>query len=151
MIKIKSLKFPLLIILVSLVLVIGCTSASSPTQPQQVVEIADNSVTAPASLTVEITPQGFNPKMLTIKQGETVTFVNKDTNLHWPASAVHPTHAVYDGTSLSEHCPNPESTSFDACHGLEPGETFSFRFDKVGSWNYHDHFNPASTGTINVK
>src|SRR3972149_5818942 len=71
------------------------------------------------SKVVEITATGFIPSSLTIKAGETVTFVNKDTKAHWPASAMHPTHLLY-----------PESggcigSKFDACRGLNQDENFS--------------------------
>ena len=99
--------------------------------------------------TIEIIPSGFKPSTLTIKKGDTVTFVNKGSQAAWPASAVHPIHSAYDGTSLSEHC--SKGNSFDACHGLSQGESYSFTFDKVGSWKYHDHLNPGHTGTIVVE
>ena len=86
---------------------------------------------------VEITSSGFIPKALTINSGNTVVFANKDSSSHWPASAVHPTHQLYPG--------------FDARHGLAENEEYSFKFDKKGSWKYHDHLNPSLTGTIVVQ
>lgn len=94
--------------------------------------------------TIEITAAGFSPSTLTIKAGDTVTWINKDTAQHWPASALHPTHAVY---------PEPGgcfASKFDACKGLEAGESFSFTFTHVGEWKYHDHLNPTLFGTIAV-
>jgi plastocyanin len=69
----------------------------------------------------------------------------------WPASAFHPTHTVYSGTSLSEHCPDTAGTAFDACKGFLPGQSWSFKFTKAGTWKYHDHLNPGATGTIVVE
>ncbi len=94
---------------------------------------------------VEITSSGFNPKSLSIDAGDKVTFVNKDSKPHWPASDVHPTHGAY-----------PESggcigSKFDACKGLAEGERFLFTFDERGSWDYHDHLNPRESGTIVVE
>ena len=99
--------------------------------------------------TVKITTTGFEPKMLTIKAGTTVTFVNEDANQHWPASAMHPTHTVYPGSDIKK-CGSSESI-FDACKGLEQGESFSFTFTEKGSWKYHDHLGISSTGTIVVE
>src|SRR3989338_3951295 len=99
--------------------------------------------------TIEMTSDGFSHGTLTIKAGDTVTFINKDSGQHWPASAVHPTHAAYDGTSLSEHC--PDGNSFDACRGLENGEEYSYKFEKTGTWKYHDHLRPGQAGTIVVQ
>jgi plastocyanin len=97
------------------------------------------------------TDSGYAPSTLTIKKGETVTFKNQSSRSMWPASAMHPTHRVYSGTSLDEHCPDTTGTAFDACKGFLPGESWSFKFDKVGSWKYHDHLNPGATGTIVVE
>jgi plastocyanin len=94
---------------------------------------------------------GYSPKTLTIKKGETVTFKNQSSRSMWPASAMHPSHRVYSGTSLEEHCPDLSGTAFDACKGYLPGESWSFKFDKVGTWKYHDHLTPSDTGTIVVE
>ena len=82
---------------------------------------------------------------MTIKTGTTVTFTNEDSNQHWPASAMHPTHTAY-----------PESggcigSKFDACKGLAQGESFSFTFNEIGSWGYHDHLRASMTGKIVVE
>jgi plastocyanin len=86
-----------------------------------------------------------------IKKGETVTFKNQSSNSMWPASAMHPTHRVYSGTSLDEHCPDTTGTAFDACKGFLPGQSWSFIFNKTGTWKYHDHLNPSATGTVVVE
>jgi plastocyanin len=110
----------------------------------------DTSVPQAKENVITYTDSGYSPKTLTVKSGETVTFKNESSSSMWPASAVHPSHRVYSGTSLSEHCPDINGTAFDACKGYLPGQTWSFKFDKVGSWKYHDHLNPTHTGTIEV-
>jgi len=85
---------------------------------------------------VDITSSGFSPKALEISQGDTVTWTNKDSASSWPASNNHPTHNIYPG--------------FDASRGLRDGESYSFTFDKVGTWGYHDHLSLSHTGTIIV-
>jgi len=100
---------------------------------------------------VTYTNSGYSPNTITIKKGETVTFKNQSSRSMWPASAVHPTHTVYSGTSLSEHCPDTTGTAFDACKGFLPGQSWSFTFNKTGTWKYHDHLNPGATGTIVVE
>lgn len=100
---------------------------------------------------VSYTDSGYSPSTIKIKKGETVTFKNESSRSMWPASDVHPTHRVYSGTSIEEHCPDTSGTAFDACKGYLPGESWSFRFDKVGNWRYHDHLNPSATGTIIVE
>ena len=100
---------------------------------------------------IEITSSGFSPSTLTVNEGETtVTFINKDSSPHWPASAVHPTHTVYPGSGIQKCGTAEESNIFDACGGLKQGESFSFIFNEKGSWGYHDHLQPSSRGTIVV-
>ena len=78
----------------------------------------------------------FSPREIKIKKGGKVTWVNKSQNRVWPASNPHPIHTDYSG--------------FDALHGLATGESYSFTFEKVGSWGYHDHFNPSTRGEVKV-
>lgn len=87
--------------------------------------------------TIEVNEEGsFVPQKTTIKKGGKVTWINKDSKFTWPASAMHPTHSVYPG--------------FDALRPLKINESYSFTFDEIGSWKYHDHLNPSQTGTIEV-
>ena len=88
---------------------------------------------------IEITANGFSPKELTISVGETVKWVNKDTEEHWPATAMHPTHTVYPGSSIEKCGTSEEENIFDACGGSPPRESWGFTFNEVGSWSYHDH------------
>mgnify|MGYP001584862973 FL=1 len=120
-------------------------SETLPPEPAPVEKTVEDETAMPPDNTIKITSSGFEPKTLTVKAGTTVTFVNEDSNQHWPASAVHPTHAAY-----------PESggcigSKFDACKVLAQGESFSFTFNEKGSWNYHDHLRPSNTGKIVVE
>jgi len=100
---------------------------------------------------VAITSSGFSPNVLTINEGETVTFVNQVSRRSWPASAVHPTHTIYPGSGIGK-CGGAEAGSiFDACRGLGEGESYSFTFNEVGRWGYHDHLRSSLTGTIVVR
>lgn len=105
----------------------------------------------PATATITYTASGFSPATLTIAQGTTVVFKNESSNPFWPASNVHPTHTLYDGTTLQQHCANPTSDTFDACGGIAPGTSWSFTFNKVGTWAYHNHMSVSHGGTIIVK
>ena len=105
--------------------------------------------TPAATNVIEITASGFNPSSLTIKAGETVTWLNNGNAPTWPASAVHPTHRVYPGSDITK-CGTGE-TIFDACKGLANGESFSFTFNNKGTWGYHDHLNPSLFGKIVVE
>ena len=98
--------------------------------------------------TIEITSTEFKPNAVTIKKGGNVTWVNKDNNAHWPASARHPTHTVYPGSGI-EKCGSGEKI-FDACDGLSKDETFVFQFNEIGKWNYHDHLDSSLFGSVTV-
>ncbi|MBS3079925.1 hypothetical protein J4221_00475 [Candidatus Pacearchaeota archaeon] len=101
------------------------------------------------SYTIEIN-NGFSPGRLEINKGDTVTFVNNGDENSWPASAVHPSHKVYPGSDIAK-C-GTAAIIFDACDpGLSKGESFSFTFNEVGEWKYHDHLNPSLNGVIVVK
>ena len=97
------------------------------------------------------TDSGYSPNILTIQNGETVIFQNRSSKSMWPASALHPSHRVYSGTSLNEHCPDTTGIAFDACKGFLPNETWSFKFEKTGTWKFHDHLNLGNFGTIIVQ
>ncbi len=100
---------------------------------------------------IRITERGFEPMILEVPRGAKVTFVNESANPSWPASDLHPTHRLYPGSGI-EKCGTPEQANiFDACRGLEKGESWSFVFNEVGEWPYHDHLNPSLTGKIIVK
>ncbi len=114
-------------------------------------------VTAPATttggvahktVTVTYTASGFTPASVTINKGDSVTWVNQSGHDMWIGSAMHPTHIVYSGTSLSQHCATGVNDSFDECKN---GDTYSFTFDKVGSWGYHNHSRASDTGKVIVQ
>ncbi|MEK7515934.1 MAG: hypothetical protein AAB555_03375, partial [Patescibacteria group bacterium] len=88
----------------------------SPT-PEMIVENENPDVT------VVYSDAGFSPKSVTVSVGTKVIFVNRSSGKMWVASAMHPAHAEYSGTSLSQHCPDTMSSAFDECVGDEPGAT----------------------------
>lgn len=93
--------------------------------------------TVPANTVyIHMTEDGFEPRTVSIVQGDTVIFENLDDEFRWPASNIHPTHAIY-----------PE---FDPLLPLDSGEEWSFTFTKVGEWRMHDHLLPEFTGVITV-
>ena len=89
------------------------------------------------SLVAHYTDAGFSPANLTVKVGDTVTFKNQSSADMWVASAMHPTHSVYNGTTLQQHCPDPENNDFDQCQSGGAGTSWSFTFTKAGSFGYH--------------
>ena len=93
----------------------------------------------------------YNPSSVEISVGDTVRFENNsDSRIMWPASAVHPTHTVYPDSSIGKCGTEDAEDTFDACGTLDPGESYSFTFDWVGQWGYHDHLRPSTNGKITV-
>lgn len=105
----------------------------------------------PTELEVIYTDTGYSPKELKVKVGDTVTFSNTSTGTVWTASAMHPNHTVYAGTSLQEHCQDPNNKAFDQCKAEGTGTNWTFTFDKAGTWRYHNHAQAAHFGSIIVE
>jgi plastocyanin len=85
---------------------------------------------------ISITGSGFIPKTVKIKTGDTVTWTNTDSAPHQIASDPHPTHTAVPGL-LGDP--------------IDKNETFSFTYEKTGTFTYHDELNPLSiTGTVEV-
>lgn len=92
----------------------------------------------PVSTTHEInyTNTGFTPSNLSIKVGDTVIFNNNSSGSMWIASDPHPTHTLY-----------PE---FDQKKSVAKDGSYTFIFDKEGTWGYHNHVNATRKGTVTV-
>jgi plastocyanin len=104
------------------------------------IETAKKNTDTPAptpSVVITRTKEGYTPKEVTIKNGETVLFKNESGEYHWPASDLHPTHAIY--------------SAFDPLRPIKDGEDWSFTFDRVGVWKYHDHIRANKVGTVTVE
>lgn len=94
---------------------------------------------------------GFSPAKLTIKKGDKVTWKNNSLADMWVATAIHPTHRVYPGSGIDK-CGTREAVNiFDACKAIQPGGSYSFTFDEVGTWNYHDHLTLGKYGSVVVE
>lgn len=70
----------------------------------------------------------FNPSLLTVPAGTTVTWINKDGESH----------------TVSNH-----AGLFDA--GLDPGNTFTYTFTKPGIYDYFCSPHPEMVGVITVQ
>ncbi len=116
----------------------GLAHVSEVTPVSQVTEevISDEDISVDDH-TIRMGTEGYRPPNLTIQKGETVTFLNTDTKEHWPASDIHPSHAVYP--------------AFDPKYRIPPGESWSFTFERPGEWRYHDHILPDMSGVIMVE
>jgi plastocyanin len=89
------------------------------------------------AVVVKLTDTGFKPATVTIRKGQTVTFVNAGRDDQWPASNPHPIHTGYAG--------------FDPGRSIVPGASWSFTFTRAGRWGFHNHLSPDQVGTIVVR
>jgi plastocyanin len=121
------------------------SATQEKTEAEKAVELQVVSEEGSEENVITYTDSGFSPKEMKIKAGETAVFKNESSKSMWPASAMHPTHAVYPTTG------GCLGSTFDACKGLLPGESWSFKFDIAGNWKYHDHLTPTFFGAIDVK
>lgn len=121
------------------------TNSAKEQETPQAQDENTESQTEETTHVITYSDNGYEPKTITIKAGETVTFKNQSSLAMWPASAMHPTHRVYPTTG------GCIGSTFDACRGVPPGESWAFTFDIRGSWKYHNHLNPGNTGTVVVE
>ncbi len=84
---------------------------------------------ATGAFAIEIKNFSFNPKEMTVPVGTTVTWTNLDSVAH--------TATADDGTFNSGN--------------LNPGQGYSFQFDKPGTYVYNCSYHPTMQGTIVVK
>ena len=99
---------------------------------------------------IDYTKDGFSPKLLTILVGDTVTFRNTINDELWPASTVHPRHRDYPGSGIEKCGSEEQNKIFDACRKFRSGGTYSFTFNEVGKWSYHNHIRSLRGGSIIV-
>lgn len=94
---------------------------------------------ASKNYTITIRSSGVSPQELTIRPGDSVTFVNESAEGAWPASDPHPSHTL---------CP-----FFDADKRMAIGETYSVTFPRAQTCSFHNHTNPSSAfkGVIRVR
>lgn len=147
-----------LVLLALIVLTSGCLSGSEMAASQTEETSDTNQLqetqqeveqTSPSGIVITITDSGFSPQELTVKVGDTVTWQNDASRGVWPASAFHPTHRNYPGSDI-EKC-GTDVEIFDSCGDIQPGDSWSFTFEEIGTWPYHDHSRASVFGRVIVE
>ena len=155
----KNIKYILILVVLAGVYFLLKGSGEKPVSPVEspIVSPADSGIITEEPVILEdldeaetqsaitYTSGGFSPSVINVKKGEEVRFLNESDGAMWPASAIHPTHTLYptQGGCIG--------STFDACAEVQPGDSWSFKFDIAGSWKYHNHLNPSQTGTVVVE
>lgn len=104
-----------------------------------------------SSLMVTYGDEGYSPKELMVKKGETVTFTNESSQPMWTASAIHPSHTAYPGTDVKDCGDSMMGMMFDTCAGTPMGSSWTFQFSETGEWGYHNHLRPTHWGKVIVE
>lgn len=89
------------------------------------------------SYVIELRQDGFHPSKLVITEGDTVVFKTNRGEPFWPASNVHPTHTAFP--------------DFDPREPVAPDASWSFTFEKAGTYLFHDHIASIYEGEIIVE
>jgi nitrite reductase (NO-forming) len=94
--------------------------------------------------TVHLSAFAFAPKVLKVKAGQTVTWVNMEATDHSviDANAKTPAERLFDSTGEKDGRPVTY---------MKKGDTFSFTFDTPGTYQYRCRQHPFMTGTIIVE
>jgi plastocyanin len=113
-------------------------AATSLSQHSAAAQSNGAKVTIPAGASINPT-NGFSPKSINIKVGDTVTWTNNDNTIH----------TVISGTGLSDA---NKGKDFDS--GLTAltttGKTYSHQFTKAGDFPYFCELHPAMIGKVTV-
>ncbi|MBI5037986.1 MAG: cupredoxin domain-containing protein [Candidatus Kerfeldbacteria bacterium] len=133
----------LALVLIILVIVVGGFIAwyllqndeSATTNLNNAVSTVANRQRPPES-TVWIIDGNFSPSVITIRSGESVTWVNQDETARQVSSM-----AVGDSSA----------GSLFKSEELTTDESFTHTFDTAGTWSYYDELNPIKSGQVIVE
>lgn len=93
--------------------------------------------TSVSQVAVTYTDNGFAPKVIRVKAGTSVTFDNRSATGMWVISDAHPTHRILPG--LNEKA------------SAASGGSYTYVFNSVGTWPYHNEVNLSAQGTVIVE
>ena len=132
-------KSTLTVIIILIVLIIGGVVAvthhsknNANTSTSNGTTSSSSSSTSALTGSIDIKNMMFTPSQITVQKGGTVTWTNNDTT----------THTVVDDLS---NVGGPNSGD------IAPGATYSFTFNKTGSFQYHCSIHTSMRGTIVVQ
>ena len=107
-------------------------TSSSTQNKSNTSSTSSNSNQTAATGNIDIKNMMFTPSQISVAKGGTVTWTNNDSTAH----------TVTDDLS---------NVGGPASGNIQPGSTYSYTFDKAGSYQYHCSIHPSMRGTIVVK
>lgn len=105
--------------------------AGTSSEPDTVLDL-----THQPEVSIVLGKTGYAPDTIRVTKGTRVIFSTTESAAYWPASNAHPDHTIYP--------------QFDPKEPVAASSTWSFVFDRVGTWAFHDHLQSYLTGTIYV-
>ena len=108
----------------------GTPSPSPSSSPGTSTPLSSPNSSQSKTASVTISNFAFSPAALTVKKGTTVTWTNQGSTAH----------TVVENDSQS----GPKSGD------LNHGQSYSFTYNTVGTFNYHCSIHPSMTGTVTV-
>ena len=126
----------------SALLLASCKQYGSNSNQQPTASNTAQAVSSSTKNTVTIseTANGFEPAIVTVKSGNSITWTNNTGGKVQIASDPHPTHTA-----------NPELTGGEFVIDLEAGGSKTVTVTKTGTWGYHDHLKPSVRGKVTVE
>jgi plastocyanin len=140
--------FALLLIIYGItVLILGRSGpgTSPPTsRPAPSAAVLAQLATSPAfQYLVSYTNTGFVPRMLTVKQGQTIRFTNNANADLWIISSGTPLYPPQENGC--------GSSALDSCAAIPPGGFWEFTFDIHGTWTYVNTLKQSDVAAVVVK
>lgn len=132
-------------IIIGLVVLIATVAVIAWAWSQRLDPGSGDTISTPVqdSFLVRYNGTSFQPQEITVRKGTKVLFLNESSQQRpmYVASDDHPTHERYPGFDTAA-----VNQKFPAL-----SESFSYVFDRVGTWGYHDHNSPSARGIIIVE
>lgn len=86
---------------------------------------------------VNITSSGFIPATISVNLGQAVVWTNKDTSPHVVASDPFPSDNILPALNSNQQ--------------IDTNDSYTYIFNRKGTFTYHDNLNPSLEGTVIVK
>lgn len=130
--KIVLRKKPVIAIIILILVLVGVTwLMNRPGKPQS------PNITPAVTAVVSYGEGGFMPETLKVKAGTTVVWKSDGAEQMRIVSNPHPEHTDLKG--------------LDSKTTVSKGATYTYKFDKAGTFRYHNELEPEQNGTIIVE